>query len=161
MMLRRSRWAAVRTPKEMGELTRATTTSPPPSTTPMPPARTIQMESHGIAIPAPTHEAGAGHLPYADPHALQACRAKRHNRHGSTAPRNPRNLLMVARRRGGRRWMGGKGKEKGRTRSAGGVPTWADIARASTSLYISGGAGYTKPNARRPAGKGKKKQQGH
>jgi hypothetical protein len=74
--------------KEMGELTRATTTPPPLSATPMPPARTIQMESHGIAIPAPTHEAGAGHLPYAHPHALQACRAKRHNRPGSTAPEN-------------------------------------------------------------------------
>jgi hypothetical protein len=84
-MLRRIRWAAARrwassrVPRQHTLLHRQRQ---------CPPARTIQMESHGIAIPAPTHEAGAGHLPYAHPHALQACRAERYDRPGSTAPEN-------------------------------------------------------------------------
>jgi hypothetical protein len=48
-------------------------------------------------------------------------------------------------------------------RPAGGVPTRVDIARGggvSVNVFIGGGAGYTKPKARRPAGRGKKKQQG-
>jgi hypothetical protein len=55
---------------------------------PASPAGTIQTEADGIAIPAPAHETSAGHLPYADPHALQACRTrrKRHDRTDSTAP---------------------------------------------------------------------------
>jgi hypothetical protein len=49
-------------------------------------AGTIQTEADGIATPAPDH------LPYADPHALQACRArrKRHDRTNSTAADNVR-----------------------------------------------------------------------
>jgi regulator of replication initiation timing len=62
-----------------------------------------------------------------------------------------------------------KGKAKGKrekkvgARPTGGVPTWADIARGggvSVNVFLGGGAGYTKPKARRPGGKGKKKQQG-
>jgi hypothetical protein len=58
----------------------------------------------------------------------------------------------------------GKREKKVGTRSAGGVPTWADIARGggvSVNVFIGAGADYTKSKARRPAGKGKKKQQGH
>jgi hypothetical protein len=57
----------------------------------------------------------------------------------------------------------GKREKKMRYRSAGGVSTWADIAWGgcvSVNVFIDGGAGYTKPKARRPAGKGKKKHQG-
>jgi hypothetical protein len=52
-----------------------------------------------------------------------------------------------------------KGKREKKVGSAGGVPTWADIARGgvvSVNVFIGGGAGYTKPKARRPAGKEKK-----
>jgi hypothetical protein len=45
-------------------------------------------------------------------------------------------------------------------RSAGGVPTWADIARGggvSVNVFIGGGTGYTKPKARRPAEGGSNK----
>jgi hypothetical protein len=62
-----------------------------------------------------------------------------------------------------KRWRGKREKKVG-TRSAGGVPTWADIARGggvSVNVFIGAGADYTKPKARRPAGKGEKKQQGH
>jgi hypothetical protein len=58
----------------------------------------------------------------------------------------------------------GKREKKVGNRSAGGVPTWADIARGrgvSVNVFIGADAGYTKPKARRPAGNGKKKQQGH
>jgi hypothetical protein len=41
----------------------------------------------------------------------QASQPSRFNR-----PQKPRNILVVARRRDGRRWIGGKGKEKWRTR---------------------------------------------
>jgi hypothetical protein len=61
-----------------------------------------------------------------------------------------------------KRWKGKREKKVG-TRSAGGVPTWADIARGggvSVNVFIGAGADYTKPKARRPAEKGKKKQQG-
>jgi hypothetical protein len=53
-------------------------------------AGTIQKQTaaDGIAIPAPTHQAGAGHLPDAHPHVLvlQACRAERRDQTDSTAP---------------------------------------------------------------------------
>jgi hypothetical protein len=58
-----------------------------------------------------------------------------------------------------KRWERKREKKVG---PAGGFPTWADIARGggvSVNVFIGGGAGYTKPKARRPAGKGKKKQQ--
>jgi hypothetical protein len=61
-----------------------------------------------------------------------------------------------------KRWKG-KRENKVGTRFAGGVPTWADIARGggvSVNVFIGGDAGYTKPKARRPAGTGKKKPQG-
>jgi hypothetical protein len=63
---------------------------------------------------------------------------------GSTAPEN---LETSKHPRGGteegwKKMDGRKGKGKGGnkvgTRSAGGIPTWADIARASTSLYKRG-----------------------
>jgi hypothetical protein len=58
----------------------------------------------------------------------------------------------------------GKRENKVGTRSPGGVPSWADIARGggvSVSVFMAVGADYTTPKARRPVGKGKKKQQAH
>jgi hypothetical protein len=59
----------------------------------------------------------------------------------------------------GKRW---KGKREMKVVPAGHVPTWADILRGGgvrVTVFIGGGAGYTKPKARRPAEK-RKKQQG-
>jgi hypothetical protein len=50
------------------------------------------------------------------------------------------------------------------TRSAADVPTWVEIALGGAvcvNVFIAVGADYTPQKARRPAGKGKKKQQAH
>jgi hypothetical protein len=160
--------------KKMGELTRAATTPPPPpvTLTPAPPPRApYKRKRMGSQSP---------HQPAKPMRDTSPTRTLMHSKHAgpsistlSTAPvQPPRTTSEPPRGDAAEGWnkverKKGKGKspreKKGGYRSAGGVPTWADIARGggvSVDVFIGAGAGYTKPNARRPAGKGKKKQPG-
>jgi hypothetical protein len=78
-------------------------------------------------------------------------------------PRGHRNHPVARRRMDGRRWEGRKEREEGEGEE-GGIPIrWQHLnlgpwQGVSVSVFVSGGAGYTKPNARRPSRKGKKQQ---
>jgi hypothetical protein len=127
---------------------------------PASPAGTIQTNAGDTAIPASTHEADAGHLPYADPHALQACRARRKRPHRTdiTAPTwsEPLHADSVETEEGWKlverkRWKGKRVKKVG---PAGGAPTWVYIVRGGdvrVTVFIGVGAGYTMSKAHRPA----------
>jgi hypothetical protein len=81
-------------------------------------------------------------------------------------PRGHRNHPVARRRMDGRRWEGRKEREEGEGEE-GGIPIrWQHLnlgpwQGVSVSVFVSGGAGYTKPNARRPSRKGKKQQGQH
>jgi hypothetical protein len=142
------------------------------ATVPPPPAGAIQTEAGGVAIPAPVTKQARDtsptptlmHSKHAGPVASVTT--------GPTQPppttSEPPRVDSVETEEGWKkverkRWKGRWEKKVG-TRSAGGVPTCAAMARGggvSVNVVIGARADYTKPKARRPTGKGKKKQQGH
>jgi hypothetical protein len=162
--------------EKLSELTRAATVPPPPppppaTPTPPPPALSKRKRTGSQSPRQPTKQARDTsptptlmHSKHAGPVASVTT--------GPTQPPPPTSeppcVDSVETEEGWKkverkRWKGKREKKVG-TRSAGGVPTWADIARGggvSVNVFIGAGADYTKPKARRPARKGKKKQQGH
>jgi hypothetical protein len=157
--------------EELGALARASTTPLPPPT-PTPPARAPSKRKRT--------ESRSPHLqPTKQVRDTSPTPTLMHSKHAgpsvTTVPAQPPPTTAVPPRgdteEGWKKVERRKGKGKGKgkrekkvgARSTGGVPTWADIARGggvSVNVFLGGGAGYTKPKARRPAGKGKKKQQG-
>jgi hypothetical protein len=165
--------------EKLSELTRAATVLPPPpppppppaTPTPPPPALSKRKRTGSQSPRQPTKQARDTsptptlmHSKHAGPVASVTT--------GPTQPppttSEPPRVDSVETEEGWKkverkRWKGKREKKVG-TRSAGGVPTWADMARGGgvcVNVFIGAGADYTKPKARRPAGKGKKKQQGH
>jgi regulator of replication initiation timing len=148
-------------------LTRASTTPPPPPATPTPPARAPSKRKRT--------ESQSPRQPTKQARDTSPTPTLMHSKHagpsvatGPTQPppttSQPPRVDSVETEEGWKkverkRW---KGKREKKVGPAGGVPTWADIARGggvSVNVFIGGGVGYTKPKARRPAGK-RKKQQG-
>jgi hypothetical protein len=160
--------------KKMGELTRAATTPPPPPVTltpaPLPraPSKRKRMGSQSPHQPAKQMRDTSPtptlmHSKHAGPSVSTVSTAPVQPPRTTSEP--PRGDAEEGWKKVERKKRKGKSRmeKKGGHRSAGGVPTSADIARGggvSINVFIGAGAGYTKPKARRPAGKGKKKQQG-
>jgi hypothetical protein len=153
---------------KLSKPTSATTAPPPPPATPpspatpTPPARTPSKRKRtGSQSP---------HQPTKHVWDTSPTHCLKHSKHAGpsvttgpiqpppTASEPPRGDTEEGWKKVERKRGKGKPEKKVGYRAARGVLTWADIARdggVSVSVFTGGGAGCTKPKARRPARKGK------